>query len=77
MIQKPETDPVIDEIHAVRREISERFGGDVRAIAADANARMLASGCPIWQPAGNHPMQPSGEVGRLEVDDQPSPPPDR
>ncbi|WP_237607743.1 hypothetical protein, partial [Roseimaritima sediminicola] len=25
----------------------------------------------------NHPMQPSGEVGRFEVDDQPSPPGDR
>ncbi len=25
----------------------------------------------------NHPMQPSGEVGRFEVDDQPSPPVDR
>jgi len=25
----------------------------------------------------NHPMQPSGEVGRFEVDDQPSPPADR
>ena len=27
--------------------------------------------------AANHPMQPSGEVGRFEVDDQPSPPADR
>jgi len=29
------------------------------------------------QIAANHPMQPSGEIGRLEVDDQPSPPVDR
>jgi hypothetical protein len=27
--------------------------------------------------SANHPMQPSGEVGRFEVDDQPSPPADR
>ncbi len=27
--------------------------------------------------SNNHPMQPSGEVGRFEVDDQPSPPADR
>ncbi|WP_145390912.1 hypothetical protein [Stieleria neptunia] len=27
--------------------------------------------------AANHPMQPSGEIGRLEVEDQPSPPADR
>lgn len=77
MIQKPKTDPIVEEIHAVRREISDRFGGDVRAIAADANARMLASGCPIWKPAGNHPMQPSGEGERFEVDAQSSPPIDR
>jgi hypothetical protein len=77
MIQKPKTDPVVDEIHAVRREISDRFGGDVHAIAADANARMLASGCPIWKPAENNPMQPSGEVRRFEVDDESSPPADR
>ncbi len=74
MIQKSETDPIIDEIHTVRREISDRFGGDVRAIAADANARMLASGCPIWQPEGNIPMQPIGDIGHLEGEDQPSPP---
>jgi hypothetical protein len=29
------------------------------------------------QGAANHPMQPSGEVGRIEMDDQPSPPADR
>ncbi len=27
--------------------------------------------------ADNHPMQPSGEIGRFEVEDQPSPPADR
>lgn len=59
MIEKPKTDPIVDEIHAVRREISDRFRGDVRAISADANARMLASGCPIWKPAKNHAMQRS------------------
>jgi hypothetical protein len=26
---------------------------------------------------GNHPMQPSGKIGRFEVEDQPSPPADR
>lgn len=29
------------------------------------------------KPAGNHPMQPSGEVRRFEVENQPSPPADR
>ena len=77
MIQQPKTDPIIDEIHAVRREISDRFGGDVRAIAADANARMLASGCPIWESADNQPMHGSGEPTDSATQDQTSPPRDR
>ena len=73
MIQKPKTDPIVDEIHAVRREISDRFGGDVRAIAADANARMRASGCPIWEPADNHPMHRSdgGDISQVETHSPP------
>ena len=54
MNQKPQTDPIIEEIHEVRREISERFDGNVHAIAADANTRMTASGCPVWKPTENH-----------------------
>lgn len=77
MIQKPKTDPIIDEIHAVRRLISDRFGGDVRAIAADANARMLASGCLIWRPTDNNPLQRSGEVESIEVENLSSPPAER
>lgn len=37
--------------------------------AAEARSRL--------QERQNNPMQPSGEVGRFEVDDQPSPPADR
>jgi len=61
MIQKHKTDPIIEEIHKVRREISDRFGGDVRAISADANARMAASGCPVWKPSDNNAMHQNGE----------------
>lgn len=79
MIQKSTTtDSILDEIHQTRREISERFGGDLRAILDDARKRQAASGRPIWTPgAANHAMHPSGEVGCFEVDDQPSPPADR
>ena len=59
MTQLLKIDPVIEEIHKVRREISDRFGGDVRAISADANARMSSSGCPIWKPSDNKAMHPS------------------
>jgi hypothetical protein len=61
MIQKPTTtDPILDEIHRTRREISERFGGDLRAILDDARKRQAASGRPVWSPgAANHAMQRS------------------
>jgi hypothetical protein len=47
MTQKP-TDSVIEEIHQTRREISERFDGDVTAIAEDAARRQAESGRPVW-----------------------------
>lgn len=49
MIQKT-TESVIDEIHRTRREISDRFGGDVFAIAEDAARRQAASNRPTWKP---------------------------
>ena len=60
MIQKPKTETPIEEIHRIRREISDRFGGDIAAIAADAARRARESGRPIWQPTTNHAMQRSG-----------------
>ena len=50
MIQKRETDTMIDEIHQTRREISDRFAGDVDAIAADAARRQMESKRPVWCP---------------------------
>jgi len=76
MIQKPPTtDPIIDEIHRTRREISDRFGGDLHAIVEDARKRQAASARPTWQPgADNHPMHRSsgGDVSQAENQ---SPPP--
>lgn len=79
MIQKPATtDPVLDEIHRTRREMSEKFGGDFKAMLDDARKRQAESGRPVWTPKkANQPMQPSGEAGRIEVDDPLSPPADR
>lgn len=59
MTQKPTESP-IEEIHRIRREISDRFGGDIAAIAEDAARRQAASNRPVWQPnATNKRMQPS------------------
>lgn len=49
MIQKSTIETPIEEIHRIRREISDRFGGDINAIAADADRRAQASGRPIWR----------------------------
>jgi hypothetical protein len=61
MIQKSKTETPIEEIHRYRREISDRFGGDIAAIAADAARRARESGRPMWQPkTTNHAMQRNG-----------------
>lgn len=61
MIQKSTTESPIDEIHRIRREISDRFGGDISAIAEDAAQRQAASGRPVWQPRRtNKTIHPSG-----------------
>lgn len=49
MIQQT-TDSTIDEIHRIRREMSDRFAGDVFAIAADAARRQTVSNRPVWKP---------------------------
>jgi hypothetical protein len=49
MIQKETFDPVIAEIHKIRREIAERFSGNIAAIAEDAARRQSASGRPVWK----------------------------
>lgn len=42
-------DPILDEIHRTRQQIAEKFGGDIKAILADAQKRQEASKHPIWK----------------------------
>ena len=49
MIQKPDTDTILDEIHETRRQIAKKFNYDIAAIVADARQRQTASGRPIWR----------------------------
>jgi len=62
MIQKPKTESPVDEIHRIRRELSDRFGGDIAAIASDAARRQAASDRPVWQPKTDQATHRSGEV---------------
>ena len=60
-----ETDPIIDELHAIRREIAARFDNDIHRIAADARRRQAASGLSVWpgplHPASFNPVTQSGQ----------------
>ena len=61
MIQQLMIDPIIDEIHRTRREISDKFHGDFAAMLDDARKRQEASGRPMWQPnSPNKTVQRNG-----------------
>jgi len=53
-------DPILDEIHRTRQQIAEKFGGDIKAILADARKRQAASGHTIWQGASKQPVNSAG-----------------
>jgi hypothetical protein len=59
---KHNRDTTIEEIHRTRREMAEKFGGDIAAIMEDARKRQAASGRPVWRPSSD--MEPGkGAVG--------------
>ena len=58
MIRQPKTESVIEELHRIRREISDRFGGDIAAIAKDAADRLARSGRPLWMPSEEKKASP-------------------
>lgn len=56
MTQKsPDRDTTIEDIHATRRRIAEKFGHDLAAIVEDARKRQAASGHEIWRPKPKPP----------------------
>ncbi|MBB1127257.1 hypothetical protein [Thiospirillum jenense] len=56
-------DSIIEEIHQTREKISERFGGNIAAIAEDAAQRQAASSRLIWKTnAPNKSRQPINRV---------------
>ena len=62
MIQKKNSrDTIIDEIHRTRRQMADKFGGDIAAILEDARKRQAASGRAVWQgPTSNLATHLSG-----------------
>jgi hypothetical protein len=58
-------DPIVEEIHAARAAIAERFHGDLRAICADAQQRQAASPHrPIALPPRRIPPPPINKSRR-------------
>jgi hypothetical protein len=43
--------PILDELHAARRQILAEYDGDAAAYLRDAQLRLEASGRRIWQGA--------------------------
>ncbi len=75
MIQKLTIDPIIEEIHRVRREMSDRFGGDFVAMLDDARQRQEASRRPIWKPKHDEPTDaPEAAAGSSQPERSPAPP---
>jgi len=73
MTQKT-TDSTIDEIHRTRREISDRFGGDIFAIAEDAARRQAASNRPVWTPKHDEQSHAPEPAAGPVSSGEPSPP---
>ena len=60
---EPMRDPIVEEIHQVRADLAERFGGDVRAIVSDLRAKQSASGREyVSLPPKTPSVRPSSEA---------------
>ena len=60
-------DPIIDELHEIRRSIAKRFDYDVHRIAEDARRRQEEVGKPVWRPGASEiTTHPSGEAGNID-----------
>ena len=61
---KVQVDPIIEEIHEIRRQIAARFDYDIHRISEDARHRQLEEGRPVWQSKSPiKAINPSGGSG--------------
>ena len=69
---------ILDELHATRELILKECGGDTAAYLKDAQARLEASGRPIWQ-GKQRTIRFNGAAksDELAVENPSSPPTDR
>ena len=48
---EPAVDTLIADLHRIREELVDAFGGDLAKLTADARQRQAASGAPVWRRA--------------------------
>ncbi|MGB7323641.1 MAG: hypothetical protein WBD31_02130 [Rubripirellula sp.] len=70
------TDPILDELHAVRERMLADAGGTLAGLAAKIEADQAKSGRVILKNADNHRMHRSGACTTSQVENQTSPPGD-
>ncbi len=59
-------DPIVAEVHRVRRELAEKFNFDIGAIVADIRQRQAALGSRLVSPA-----EPEVEIDQDRSSDSP------
>jgi hypothetical protein len=52
--------PILDDLHATRKRLLAESGGTVSGLLERLRAEQAASDRPVFNAAGNHPMQRSG-----------------
>lgn len=68
------TNPILDELHAVRSKMLADAGGTLAGLVAKIQADQAKSGRVVFRTADNHRLQRSGEAGVVEIVNQLSPP---
>jgi len=70
--------PILDELHAARKKLLADYNGDTAAYMRDAQARLEASGRPIWR-GKQRTIRCNGAAksGDSDVESRSSPPADR
>ncbi len=72
MTKKQSTDPVIEELHAIRRAIAKRFGNDIRKISEDARERQEKANAPTREGRQEGNQTAGVDLGSLPSGDEPT-----
>lgn len=56
--------PILDELHAVRRQLLEESGGTIAGLTERLRREQADSGRPLYDPAENNLMRRSGDGER-------------